>query len=846
MAVRWTRTFRRRREDEELSREIEAHVEIETAENIARGMPPEAARHAAYRKLGSARRVREEVYEMNSIGFLETLWIDLRFGARLLRLSPGFAVVAILSLALGIGANAAIFEMVDALRYRAIPAKDPSQLAIVKIGNNFDDASGNFSSSHPLLTYPLWRQIQAHQEGFSKIFVWSARDFNLARGGQKQFAHGIWVSGDFFDTLGVQPLIGRLLTTQDDRPGCGDIEAVISYPFWQREYGGSDSALGKQITLDGHPAEIIGVTPANFYGVEIGKTFDVAVPVCSEAIVRGEWSRLNRRDGWWLAAIGRLKPGWTVEKASAQMAAISAGAMQETLPQIYDAGQTKTYLGFKLAAFPARSGYSQLRDGSEQALDILMAIAGLVLLVACANLANLMLARGSARAREMAVRLAMGAPRRRLIRQLLAESVLVTLAGAGFGVLLARQFSRALLAMIDTQNDPVFLTLTFDWRVLAFTAASAVATLLLFGLVPAFQTSDRAPGEVLKSGGRTTLEHKGWGLRRTLVISQVALSLVLLVGALMFARTLRNLLTLDPGFQPHHLLITKVGFGYLNLPKARRTEFEEELVERAREMPGIEAAAEVQNAPMTGNGWDGDVLSANSNNEIAGRTDRNRVGPTYFHAMETALLAGREFSEDDTLKSPSVAIVNQTFARKFLNGANPLGKVARLEAAPGQPPLTYEIVGVVKDAKNMELREDFPPTIYFPLAQDDTPADAIELVVRSSLPTDQVLSELRSTMAAVNPEIELNSRIYDTVISESLVGERTMAALSAFFGGLTLLLAAIGLYGVISYMVSRRTNEIGIRVALGAQRTDVIRMVLREAAILLAIGLAAIRNGTSK
>lgn len=522
--MRWPPFFRRLREDEELSREIQAHIEIETAENVSRGMSPDEARFAAQRKFGSMRRIREEVYEMNTIGFLEKFCGDLRFGARLLRKNPGFALVAILSLAVGIGANTAIFQLANAIRYRTIPVKDPSQLAIVKVANNFDDASGSFSGRHPLLTYALWREIEAHQQGFSNIFAWSANDnVNLAKGGQKHFAEGLWVSGDFFETLGVQPLIGRLLTEQDDQPGCGQVSAVISYAFWQREYGGNTSIVGREMTVNGYPAEIVGVTPQNFYGIEVGKTFDVAVPLCSEDAIHGEQSRLKRRDDWWLATMGRLKPDWSTERVSAQLMAISPAILKETLPTGYDAGTAKTYLDFRFAAFPAATGFSQLREDSEQPLEVLMGIAGLMLLITCANVANLMLARGSSREREMAVRLAMGAPRNRLIRQLVSEALVLMVFGAGLGVAVASYFSQVLLSMIDSQSDPIFLVLKFDWRVLAFTIALAVGTLLIFGLVPALRIADALPGTVLKSASRgSTSGREHWELRRVLTISQVA------------------------------------------------------------------------------------------------------------------------------------------------------------------------------------------------------------------------------------------------------------------------------------------------------------------------------------
>jgi putative ABC transport system permease protein len=831
--------FRRERAAQLLDDELQFHLDEQFAENVAAGMSLEEARYAAKRVFGNSTLLKEEARDSWGWISLEQIGQDLRYGIRILRKSPGFTSVAVLTLALGIGANTAIFELVNAIRYRTIPVKDPSQLAIVRVANNFDNASGNFTSRHPLLTYALWREIEAHQEGFSKIFVWSTNDVNLAKGGQKHFAQGLWVSGDFFETLDVRPLIGRLLAQQDDQTGCGQVNAVISYAFWRREYGGDPSIVGQQINVNDYPAEIVGVTPQNFYGIEVGKTFDVAIPLCSEDAIHGEQSRVKPRDTWWLAAMGRLKPGWRITKASAQLTAISPAMLKATLPTSYDAGAAKTYLEFKFAAFPADTGFSLLREEAERPLQVLMGMAGLMLLITCANVANLMLARGSSREREMAVRLAMGAPRNRLIRQLLSEGLVLMVFGTALGVVLADYFSRVLLSLIDSPHDPIFLVLKFDWRVLAFTTALALGTLLIFGLVPALRTTETSPGSVLKSASKAgALGHQHWALRRILVISQVAFSLVLLVASLMFVRSLRNLLTLDPGFRPEHLLLTRVDFSHLNLPKERRSDFMVQLVARAKEIPGVDAVSEVRGAPMTGNGWDGAVLGPNSE-EIIGVTERNRIAPDYFHTIETPVLAGRELTQGDALTSPPVAIVNEVYVKKFFHGQNALGKIARLEALPGQPPDRYEIVGVVKDTKYMELREEFPPTLYVPIAQSVDPGQGIELVMRSEVPMAQLVPELRSAMAALNPEIELNSRIYETLIRESLLPDRAMAELSTFFGALALLLAAMGLYGVISYMVARRTSEIGIRMALGAQKRDILSMVLREAGVLLCVGLVA-------
>ncbi len=459
---------------------------------------------------------------------MRSFWQDLRYGVRQLRLSPGFALVGILSLALGIGANTAIFQLVDAIRLRTIPAKDPGQLATVRIADR-SWASGNFYSSYSDLTYPMWEQIRQRQQALSPIAVWGNQSFNLATGGEVRNARGLWVSGDFFNVLDVHPYMGRLISPADDVSGCGSAGVNISYSFWQREYGGESAALGKQITLDGYPFVIMGITPPGFNGVTVGESFDVAAPVCSEPLDDGEDARLTVRRAWWLASIGRLKPGWTLEQANAQLKVISSAVMQETLPPQYDAEGVKHYLAYQLAAYPAATGFSDLRKESATPLWLLMGISALVLLIACANIANLMLARASARDREIAVRLALGASRARLIRQLLSESLLLAVAGALCGSFLAWSLSQLLISFLSTPNNPVFLDLTLDWRVLGFMIGLALVTTILFGLMPALRATRTAPVEALKSGGRgMTAAREKFSLRRILVISQVALSLVLL------------------------------------------------------------------------------------------------------------------------------------------------------------------------------------------------------------------------------------------------------------------------------------------------------------------------------
>jgi putative ABC transport system permease protein len=782
---------------------------------------------------------------------MKTVWQDLRFGARLLRLNPSFAVVAILSLALGIGANTAIFQLLDAVRLRTLPVKDPQQLAVVRIEDRHWN-SGSFINGYSALTNPLWEQIRDHQEGFSSIFAWGPDNFNLANGGEAHYVRGNWVSGDYFNTLGEGPLLGRLFTKDDDHRGCGAPGAVISYAFWQREYGGDPSALGKKISINGHPFEIIGITSPSFYGVEIGRSYDVAIPICSEPVVRGEDTMYDMRHGWWLSAMGRLKPGWTIAKATAQLKSISPAMLEATIPPVYQPDAVKHYMEYRLAAFPADNGFSNLRRDYENPLWILLAIAALVLLIACANLANLMLARASAREREIGVRLAIGASRGRLIRQLLAESLLLAAIGAAFGALLAQALSRVLVSFLSTTDRRLFVDLYPDWRILGFTAGLAVLTCVFFGLTPALRATRVTPSQVLKSTGRgMTGGRERFGLRRALVVSQVALSLILVVGALLFVRTLRNLLTVDPGFQQQGLLVAEVNLTHLNIPAERRQPYKRELLDRIRAVPGIDSAADTNIVPISGNGWNEDIRVLPGQQK--GLPNFSRITPGYFKTVQTPFVAGRDFDDHDTATSPKVAIVNESFVKKILNGANPLGVRFEQNTYINRPNPTFEIVGVVKDAKYQDLREEPIPVAYVAASQDDKPDQYAQFLIRSNLPLSSFLAEVKRVFAEANPDISIQFHVLKTQIWDSLLRERLMASLSGFFGFLAGLLATVGLYGVISYTVARRTNEIGIRMALGAQRGHVVSMIMREAGLLLAIGLvvgaglalAAARTATS-
>jgi predicted permease len=837
----WNRFFRRAEWDRERSRELDAYLDHETDENIARGMSPEEARHAAHRKLGNLTRIREEIYHMNTVAFAETLWQDLRHAARLLRLNPGFALVAILSLALGIGANSAIFQLLDAVRLRNLPVKDPQELAEVRVDSK-TGRSGAFIGRYPRMTHALWEQVRDRQQVFSHIFAWGTTSFDLSSGGEARNVPGLWVSGEFFRTLGVTPVLGRVFTSEDDSRGCGSPGAVISYGFWQREFGGSPSALGKKLTLDGHAFNLIGVTPHQFFGMDVGHSFDVALPICAEPILAGKNSRLDKRWDWFLSVIGRLKPGTSLAQANAQLRAVAPAIFEATVPPELPVNEARNYLAFQLEVDPAGSGLSELRQTYETPLWLLIGIAGVVLLIACANLANLLLARASAREREIAVRLALGASRGRLVRQLLAESLLLASIGAAFGVFLAGNISRALVSFLTTSQDTVFLDLHLDWHVLAFTIGLTVLTSMLFGLAPALRATRIAPAAAIKTAGRgTTFNREGFSLQRALVSSQVALSLVLLFSALLFVRSFRNLVNQDAGFRDEGVLVVnlelqRAGFSTDRLGTVRR-----ELLERLRATAGVDSAAEAESFPM-GRNWSNDnVRTDPSGTDAKGWKISNFswVSSGYFKTMRMPLVAGRDFEANDAPGSPKVAIVSEAFVRKFFNGADPIGKTFRTEADPNQPEPVYQIVGVVGNAKYETMREDFKAIAFVDAAQTQNRFQAPTFVVRSSLPLRDVTSSLQRSITAVHPAISINFAVLKTQIEESLVPERLMATLSGFFGALAALLATIGLYGVISYTTTRRRNEIGIRMALGAGRRDVVSMILRQAGVLLGAGLVA-------
>ncbi|MBA3296212.1 MAG: ABC transporter permease [Acidobacteria bacterium] len=773
---------------------------------------------------------------MNTLRFLDSIWQDLRYGLRLLRRNPTFSIVAILTLALGTGANAAIFQLVNSVRLRTLPVERPQDLVSVGIDTNDTGRTGRFMSRRPFFSEPLWRAIKAEQRSLSHVFAWGVNTMNLGTDGEYRPAQGLYVSGGFFDGLGVKAHIGRVFTDADDTTGCAAPGAVLTHAFWQSRHGGNRSVVGQTMMLDGRAFEVIGVTPPQFFGPEVGRTFDVAIPLCAEPLIRGTQSGAGKPDTWFLDIMGRLAPGWTAERADAQLATISPGIFQATLPPRYNPETARNYLAFKFTATPAGTGVSGLRRTYATQLWVLLGATGLVLLITCANLANLMLARATAREREIAVRLAIGASRKRLIRQMLSESLLIAALGAVGGVILAQWLSQSLVLFLNTDNNRIFVDLSPDWRVFAFIASLAMLACLLFGLSPALKATGANPGKTMQAGGRSTTDsHQRFAMRRGLVVVQVALSMVLIVGALLFARSLQNLVTLDPGFRQEGILAVNVDVRRSGITEGARTQTYAQVMERVRAVAGVQSAAEAFIVPMSGSGWNQNLVIGGIKKD--GNVNFNRVGADYFRAMGTPLLAGRTFGPEDRLGATETTIVNESLARKYLGGANPIGQVFQLDTSPGQPSPHYQVIGLVKDTKYQDLREDFMPIAYFAAAQETDIGPFLDLVVRSDMPLASITPTLTRAIRDAAPGATVAYETLSTYVRDSLVTERLMASLSGFFGILAMLIATIGLYGVMSYMVSRRKVEIGIRMALGADPRSVVRMVLGESGTLLALGV---------
>ena len=811
----------KRDSEQDMDDELRAYLDAAVERKMLSGMTAADAQRAARVEMGSMERVKEEIRGAGWEAAVEAVWADLRYSVRTLSKAPIFTAVVVLTLALGIGANTAIFSLFDAILLKSLPVHNPEELVQV-------------STDLTVFPNPLWEQLRDRQDVFSGLFAWQGASFNLSRGGMVQYADGLTVSGDFFRTLGLKPTAGRLLSTDDDRRGC-PARAVLSHAFWQGHYGGAGSAIGSTISLSGHPFEVIGVAPAGFFGLNAGAKFDVSIPVCAAAVFfDGPKSRLDDRQGWWLSVVGRMKPGIGMAQLKARLAALSPQIYGAVVPQEFDSKHQEKFRKSVLRAKPRAAGLGQF----QQPLRILMAVVGLVLLIACANIASLSMARAAARGREMAMRQALGASRVRLMRQLIIESLLLSFAGALLGLLFARWGDAVLLRSLSTVQFTIFLDLSPDWRVLAFTAAVAAFTALLFGVAPAFRGTREPLTTAIKESSTSDRRHSR--LRLWIVASQVALSLVLVVTAGLLLGTFRNLVTLDTGFDRNHVLLVNVDLASANVPKDQYHSTFDRIESILRAQPGVISAAQSIITPL-GSTVRNAILHSDAPHAPTGADAiawGNFVSPEYFETLRTPLLAGRNLARSDTAAAPPVAVIDQSLARRLFPGLDAVGRAFRVEGEGGKLEPPIEVVGVVKDAKYHSLREHTFPTMFGSIWQfPDVPVDTFE--IRSALPQAAMAAEIQKAIAGVNPAIPLEIHTLDAQVADSMTSERLLAALSAFFGGLALLLATIGLYGTLSYLVTQRRIEFGIRMALGATPQAILGLVMRDVVALLLGGIVA-------
>jgi predicted permease len=796
---------------------------------------------------------------------MHTLWQDLRYGARMLLKAPSFTAIAVLSLALGIGANTALFSVVDAMLLKKLPVKEPERLVLFKSvastsfapggyhGNtNLDESGRRVRTSFPLQTYTLFRAQQS--DVLADVFAFGSVTLNVSAGGLADVAEGQVVSGNYYTALVVPALVGRTLTDEDDKASAAPA-AVLSHRYWQRRFGGDPNIVGRQINLNGVAFTVVGITPAGFDGtMQVGTSLDVSIPLAWEPQVSAERSGMAGGGTWWLRLMGRLKPGATAAQAQARLDPVFQQSVAEhraartAQAQVNPQGRSalapldpNSYP--QLAVTSGSQGEMNRRTYYQKPLYLLLCVVGLVLLIACANVANLLLARAATRQKEIAVRLALGASRWRLIRQLLTESVLLATVGGALGVLLAFWIKDGLLAVSDWGGSGMTaLEPQLDLRVLGFTLALSLLTGLLFGIAPAWRATRVELTPALKDSARSsTTTARSW-LTKSLVVAQVALSLLLLIGAGLMLRTLVNLQRVETGFNPRNLLLFDVDPNLIGYKEERLARLYRQMFERIEAVPGVQAVTFSRDALLAQGESDSDFYLAGAQAGPDGKTQPSgdvflhRVRENFLATMEIPLIAGRSFTVQDNEQAPKVAVVNQTFARRFFPNGNPVGQ--RFSFNPAKTS-EIEIVGVTKDAKYTSQRDEFEPTAYLPWAQNLLSVGAMTFEVRTTGEPTAAVAAIRQAVHDVDDKLPLNNiKTQVEQADETLAMERLFAKLLSLFGLLAQTLAVVGLYGVLAWSVAQRTHEIGIRMALGASRTDVLKMVFRQGMTLTLIGIA--------
>jgi predicted permease len=879
----------KRQRDSMLDEELQTHLALLTEQNIERGMSPEAARRAAKVSLGGAEQIKESVREHRGVPLLDTFAQDIRYALRMLRKSPGFTAVAVLTLALGIGANTAIFSFIDSILLRALPVKDPQSLVVFSWSAHHDPKMDGHSEygdcgdgEHDCaFSVPFFKNVRAQANSFSGVAAFAGPlDIDFSGNGPASIAQGTWVSGDFFSTLGVNASLGRTLVLSDDAPSAPPV-IVLDYGFWRRAFGGDRSVIGRTVRLNNVLVTIVGVADSHFTNLTPGKTQDFYMPISLVNRVKSEWwgagNRASDANAWWVTMLGRLKPGVSIAEARADATAIFRNQMLHASPPLLKESDAPA-----IELLPAHSGLNGETSRIAPALYVTMIIVGFILLIACANVAGLTLARSATRQKEMAVRLALGAGRVRIIRQLLTESVLLSLVGGALGTLFALWAADGIIRLFPTGSDrPFFFVFAPDWRVLAFTIAVTFITGILFGLAPALRGSRADLTPSLKESASSLsagAAHKGHWFRLgdALIVAQVALSIVVLIGAGLLVRTLRNLQTLNPGFDARNILLFGIDPTIAGYTDQQTQQLYSNLQERFAALPGVISVSYSEDALLDGD-WSGyDVHLDGAPPKSNVHTETLDIGANFFSTMRIPVLAGRTFMPADfataaatnaaqeaadtataakrnpassltpasaappaTHASPVPVIINEAFARKYFPKQNPVGlhmgyaKGEDWSDAPTSGP-GYVIVGIVGDTKYGELRREIAPTMYLPLV-----SNSAHFELRTAANPMLLVKNVREIVSHAGDNLPLTDvRTQAEQIEDMLYQERLLSRLSSFFGALALVLACMGLYGLLSYEVSRRTRELGIRMALGAQTRDLLRLVIGQGILLVLIGAA--------
>lgn len=818
----------RSRHEADLRSEIESHRAHRQDALEREGLAADAAARASRRAMGNVALTVEDARDVWIARALDQVSQDIRIAVRSLRKNPGFALVAIATLALGIGANTALFSIFNGLILRPLPVREPDRLALLLEGS---------------WSYPLWTQIQARENDlFDGAFAWTNERFDMSRGGQSAFVDGAHVSGRFFEILGVRAVRGRMLTPADDTPAAPDGPvAVISYRFWRAQFAGADDAIGRQITLQRKPFTIVGVMPPGFFGVDVGRVADVMLPFAVEPLMRGEESQLASVGSSWLDVVVRRKPGQSLAQANAALRGVQPLIRAATVGGV-SPRRAARYLTRPLTLAEAATGRSSLRSEFEKPLIAMIAAVGLLLLVACTNIASLLVARVLARRRELTVRMALGGSRGRLARLLFTESLIVAITGAAAGLVFARWSGALLVQQLSTWESDVSLELVLDWRVLGFSAAIACASAIAAGVAPAFGLRSVAAGEALKDAGRGLAGDHRFAVRGSLVIAQIAVSLMLITAAGLFLRSFAVVNRLPLGFVPEPLLVAQLNLQASDAPIEQRGLRAERLRAAAAAVPGVKSASLSAVSLLTGGGWGSNRVAVDDEplpveDLSTNRLWLNATSPGWFDTMGTPLVSGRDFTDADRVGAPLVAIVNQAFARRYRLGTQPIGRMVRIGQSKGET--RYEIVGVVGDSAYRSPRDGMTATMYMALAQVQPLGETVTLTVNAA-PGQRAAVErdVAAALARTEPAVAFVFRTFDQFVAATVTQERLMAMLSSFFGGLALLLAGIGLYGIVAQAVRARRAEIGLRLALGAQPGGIVRLVFQRVGVLVLAGLA--------